>query len=95
MIDEISNIQGISQGTPEFQKPSENKGSGSFSEVLNNVFADASKIQNEAAKSIEQVPSVSMADIKMEMAKAEDAMQRMQEARDKLLGAYKTMNENQ
>lgn len=94
-MDTISKIQGIPAGTPEVRKPSDNKGQNSFSEVLNNVLSDASKIQNEAAKSIEQVPSVSMADIKVEMGKAGDAMQKMQEARDKLLRAYKTMNENQ
>ena len=91
----LSKIQGIPAGTPEVRNPSDNKRPNSFSEVLNNVLSDASKIQNEAAKSIEQVPSVSMADIKVEMAKAGDAMQRMQEARDKLLSAYKTVNENQ
>jgi flagellar hook-basal body complex protein FliE len=94
-MNKVSEIQGIPTGTPEVRKPSDNKGSNSFSEVLNNVFVDAAKIQNEAAKSIEQVPLVSMADIKIEMAKAGDAMQRMEEARDKLLSAYKTMNENQ
>ncbi len=94
-MNNINKIQGIPPGTPEAQKPSDNKASNSFSEVLNNVFIDAAKIQNEAAQSIEHIPSVSMADIKVEMAKAGDAMQRMQTARDKLLSAYKTMNENQ
>ncbi len=90
VVNGIQNTQGIS-GSPEVQKPSVGPTSNAFSEVLNNVLTAAAKIQDETAKSIETIPGIGVGDIKVEMAKAGDAMQRMQDARYKLLSAYKTI----
>ena len=91
VVNGIQNTQGIS-GSPEVQKPSAGPAtSNAFSEVLNSVLTAAAKIRDETAKSIETVPGIGVGDIKVEMAKAGDAMQRMQDVRDKLLSAYKTI----
>jgi flagellar hook-basal body complex protein FliE len=96
VVNGIQNTQGISSsrgisGSPEVQKSSAGPTANAFSEVLNSVLTAAAKIQDETAKSIETIPGIGVGDIKVEMAKAGDAMQRMQDARDKLLSAYKTI----
>ena len=79
-------------GTPEPQKPSNKTADNTFSDVLNNVLSDALNIQSETVKSIQQVTNLGVENIKLEMAKAGNAMHRMQEAREKLLSAYKSMD---
>ena len=81
--------------TPEAQKPSDEKVLNAFSEVLNNVLSDAAKIQDETAKSIEKIPNMVVENIKIEMEKAGDAMDRIMQARQNLLNVYKAVNENQ
>ncbi len=94
MINEISKLQGLPSVTPEAQKPSDGKVSNSFSEVLNNVLSDAAKLQDETAKSIEKIPNMGIENIKVEMEKAGDAMNRIMQARQNLLNVYKAVNEN-
>ncbi|MGD0282651.1 MAG: flagellar hook-basal body complex protein FliE [Dissulfurispiraceae bacterium] len=94
-MNDISKIQGVPSGTPEVQKPSDKKASTAFSEVLNNVLSDAAKIQDETAKSIETIPNMGVENIRIEMAKAGDAMTRIMQARQNLLNVYKAVNENQ
>ncbi len=91
-MNDITKIQGIPAGTPESQRPSNKKADNPFSDVLNNVLSDAVNIQSETVKSIQQVSNLGVENIKVEMAKAGDAMHRMQEAREKLLSAYKLMD---
>jgi flagellar hook-basal body complex protein FliE len=90
VVNGIQNLQGIS-GSPKVQKPSAGPTSNAFSEVLNSVLTAAARIQDETAKSIETIPGIGVGDIKVEMSKAGDAMQRMQDARDNLLSVYKTI----
>ena len=94
-MNDISKIQGVPSGTPEAQKPSDQKVLNAFSEVLNNVLSDAAKIQDETAKSIGKIPSLGVENIKIEMEKAGDVMNRIMQARQNLLNVYKAVNENQ
>jgi len=94
-MNEISKIQGIPSATPEARKPSDQKVSNAFSEVLNNVLSDAAKIQDETSKSIGNIPNMGVENIKIEMVKAGDAMNRLMQARQDLLNVYKSVNENQ
>ena len=94
-MNEISKIQGMPSGTTEAQKPSDQKVSTSFSDVLNNVLSDAARIQDETAQSLQKIPGMGVDNIKIEMAKAGDAMNRIMQARESLLNVYKSVNENQ
>jgi len=94
-MNDISKIQGMPSVTPEAQKPFDQKVSNAFSEVLNNVLYAAAKIQDETAKSIENIPSMGVENIKVEMEKAGDAMNRIMQAQQNLLNVYKAVNENQ
>ena len=93
-MNDIGKIQSIPSGTPEAQKPHDQKGPNAFSEVLNSVLSDAAKIKDETAKSIETIPSMGVENIKVEMEKAGDAMNRIMQARQNLLSVYKAVNEN-
>ena len=95
MVNDVSKIGGVSAGSPEVRKPSEKAVSNSFSDVLNNVLNDAARIQDETAQSIKMVPNVGIDNLKVEMAKAGDAMNRIMHARENVLKAYKAMNEAQ
>jgi len=94
-MNEISKIQGLPSGTTEAQKPSDQTGSHAFSEVLNNVLSDAAKIQDEAAQSLQQIPGMGVDNLKIEMAKAGDVMNRIMQARQSLLNVYQSVNGNQ
>ncbi len=94
-MNDISKIQGAPSGTTEALKPADRKVSNSFNEVLNNVLSDAAKIQDETAKSIGKIPAMGVENIKIEMAKAGDAMNRIMQARQNLLNVYKAVNGNQ
>ncbi len=93
-MNDISKIQSVPSGTPEAGKPYDQKGPNAFSEVLNSVLSDAAKIQDETAKSIETIPNMGVENIKVEMEKAGDAMNRIMQARQNLLNVYKAVNEN-
>ncbi len=82
-------------GAAEAKKPSDQTGSNAFSEVLNNVLSDAAKIQDETAQSLQKIPGMGVDNLKIEMAKAGDAMNRIMQARQSLLNVYKSVNENQ
>ena len=94
-MNDISKIQGTPSATPEARKPYDKQASTAFSEVLNNVLTASANIQNETAQSIEKVPNMGVDNIKVEMAKAGDTMHRIMQARENLLNAYKTINDNQ
>lgn len=94
-MNDINKIQGMPSVTPEAQKPSDQRVSNAFSELLNNVLSDAAKIQDETAKSIENIPNMGVENIKVEMEKAGDAMNRIMQARQHLLNVYKAVNANQ
>jgi|GEM_PF-1244176 flagellar hook-basal body complex protein FliE len=93
-MNEIGKIQSMPSGTPEAGKPYDQKGPNAFSEVLNSVMSAAAKIQDETAKSIETIPSVGVQNIKVEMEKAGDAMNRIMQARQNLLNVYKAVNDS-
>lgn len=95
MLKDVSTISGVTAESPGAKKSSEKTVSNSFNDMLNNVLADAARIQDETAKSIEKVPNVGIDNIKVEMAKAGDAMNRIMNARENLLKAYKAMNDAQ
>ena len=92
MTNDIGKIGSLPASTPETRKKTaEDTGSNAFSDVLSQVLADAQKIQDETAQSMQKVPNVGMDNIKVEMAKAGDAMQRIMQARENLLKAYKNI----
>jgi len=91
-MNDIVKIQDTAIVAPETQKPSNKNADNSFSDVLNNVLSDAADIQAKTVQSIEHVSNLGVENIKVEMARAGDAMQRMQQAHEKLLSAYKSIN---
>ncbi|MBF0506005.1 MAG: flagellar hook-basal body complex protein FliE [Nitrospirae bacterium] len=91
-MNDIAKIQDTSVVAPETPKLSNKKADNAFSDVLNNVLSDAADIQAKTVKSIGQVSNLGVENIKVEMARAGDAMQRMQQAREKLLSAYKSID---
>ncbi len=78
---DIAKVQGTPIAVPENTKSSDKNADNSFSEVLNNVLSAAADIQAKTVKSIEQISNLGVDNIKVEMARAGDAMQRMQQAR--------------
>ncbi|HKN19513.1 MAG TPA: hypothetical protein VJW95_06935 [Dissulfurispiraceae bacterium] len=93
-MNDISKIQGVPSGTPEVLKPHDEKVSNAFSDVLNSVLSDAAKIQEETAKSVQTIPNMGVENVRLEMEKAGDAMNRIMQARQNLINVYKAVNEN-
>lgn len=91
-MSDVTKIQDTAVVAPETPKFYDKKTDNAFSDVLNSVLSNAADIQAKTAESIKQVSNLGVENIKVEMARAGDAMQRMQQAREKLLSAYKSIH---